>query len=66
MFSLFTKHPATVNETYLQHMWFALRYSFKFILCAIAAFIHAIFPFLFTTYASKKVEYLSKWVNTRE
>lgn len=66
MFSLFTKHPKSVNETYLQHMRFSLKYSFKFILCAIAAFVHAIFPFLFTNYASKKVEYLIKWAKTRE
>lgn len=63
---LFTDHPASVNETYLKHMWFAVRYSFQFGMCMIAAFIHAFFPFMFTTYASRKVEYLNKWVKTRD
>lgn len=62
----FTEHPNSVDETYLQHMWFALRYSFKLCLCCIAAFIHAFFPFLFTTWTSRKIEYLNKWVHTRD
>lgn len=64
--NLFTEHPASVNESYLKHMWFALRYSFKLCLCAATSFIHAFFPFLFTTYASQKVKYLCSWVNTRQ
>ena len=63
---LFTEHPASVNETYLQHMWFAVRYAFQFGQCMIAACIHAVFPFLFTTYCSEKVAYLHKWVKTRD
>ena len=63
---LFIEHPASVNETYLQHLWFAVRYSAKLLLCSIAALFHAFFPFLFTTYASRKIEYLHRWVKTRD
>lgn len=63
---LFTEHPGSVNESYLKHMWFAVRYSLQLGLCFGAAMIHAFFPFLFTTYCSKKVEYLNKWVKTRD
>ncbi len=62
----FTEHPATVNETYFKHMGFALRYSWRIFLCSAAALIHAFFPFLFTTYASKKIKYLNKWVKVRD
>lgn len=63
---LFTEHPNSVGETYLEHMWFALRYSFKLCLCSIASLIHAFFPFLFTTWTSQKIEYLNAWVKTRD
>ena len=63
---LFTEHPASVDETYLQHMWFAVRYSVKLLLCSIAALFHAFLPFLFVTYVSKKIEYLNSWVKQRD
>lgn len=47
MNSLFTSHPASVNETYFQHMRTALCFCGRFACGAIAALIHAFFPFLF-------------------
>ncbi|MCS5590213.1 MAG: DUF6356 family protein, partial [Candidatus Thioglobus sp.] len=29
MANIFTKHPKEVGETYFQHLWVALKYSFK-------------------------------------
>lgn len=55
MTNLFTSHPASVNETYLQHMRFALSFSGTLLLAAMAAFTHAIFPFLFEKTASKLI-----------
>ena len=66
MKNIFTEHPRSVNESYLQHMAFALRYSFCLFACSIAAFIHGFLPFMFTTYASKKIEWLVTWVKTRD
>ncbi len=63
---LFIEHPNSVGETYLEHMWFALRYSFCLCKCTFAALIHAFFPFLFTTWTSRKIEYLNVWVKTRD
>jgi hypothetical protein len=53
MKNIFTEHPHSINETYLQHMRFAAINGVKLILAGLAAIIHSIFPFLFTTKASK-------------
>lgn len=45
----FTTHPNSVNETYWQHFFFALRFGFKMTLAGIAVLAHAIFPFMFIT-----------------
>mgnify|MGYP001275034548 FL=1 len=66
MNNIFTKHPKEVGETYLEHMWNAMRYSFTFLLLFFVAFIHAIFPFLFTTTASCVVQEMSKHMEKRE
>lgn len=49
---LFTEHPASVCESYFQHMAFAARFSFILFFAAFAALIHAILPFLFDKTAS--------------
>jgi uncharacterized protein DUF6356 len=49
----FTAHPRDVGETYLQHGLFACRYGAKMILGGLAAFIHGVLPFLFTTTGSR-------------
>ncbi len=53
MINPFTAHPNSVNETYLQHFAFALRFGFKMTQGGLAALLHAIFPFLFVTTAGK-------------
>lgn len=50
---LFTAHPSSVNETYLEHSGFALRFAGWLVLAAMAALIHAIFPMLFEKTASR-------------
>lgn len=51
--ALFLDHPATVNETYLQHMRFALGFAFWLAVAATAALVHAIIPALCETTASR-------------
>lgn len=52
MLRAFTDHPASVGESYWQHLAFALGFSFKLFVAAVAALVHAVFPFLFKTTAS--------------
>ena len=49
----FTAHPHDVGETYLEHGLFACRYGAKMTLGGVAAFLHGLFPFLFTTTGSR-------------
>lgn len=51
--ALFTDHPATVNETYLGHMRFALGFGFWLAVAAMAAVVHALIPALCETTASR-------------
>ena len=55
----FTAHPASVGETYGQHLRFALRFGTRMTLGGLAAAIHALFPFLFVTTASRVLEELN-------
>ncbi len=49
----FTAHPASVGETYTQHLRFAFRFGCQMLAGGAAAVIHSIFPFLFVTTASR-------------
>lgn len=63
---LFTEHPVSVNESYLKHMWFATRMTWKLFKAMVACFVHAFFPFMFTTYSSEMVAHLKDWLVTRD
>ena len=45
----FTEHPASVGESYFQHMGMAFGFGAKMMMSGLACLIHAIFPFLFVT-----------------
>ena len=49
---LFSDHPASVDETYFEHMAFAGRFSGKLFLAGFMALVHALLPFLFEKSAS--------------
>jgi len=49
----FTEHPASVGETYLQHMCFAFRFGLRMLTGGLAAVIHSVFPFVCVTTASR-------------
>lgn len=61
----FTEHPASVGETYLQHFVFATRFSLRLFGAASAALIHAIFPALCETTASRLVNAMHADLNNR-
>ena len=66
IYNPFTKHPKSVNETYLQHMWCATKFSFKLECLAFAAIVHAIFPFWFETTASDGIKELNDCMEKRK
>jgi len=49
---VFLDHPAKVDETFFQHLWFALRFSGLLFTAAGAALVHAFVPCLFEKTAS--------------
>lgn len=51
----FTEHPASVGETYGEHMRVAFSFSVPMIAAGVACFVHGLFPFLFTTTGSRTV-----------
>ena len=54
------EHLEAQNETYFEHMWGAWKICYFLQVLGIKCFIHSIFPFLFTTAVSEKIECLQK------
>jgi len=61
----FTKHPAEVGMTYIEHTQFALMLASKTFLMAISSLIHAFLPFLFVTYTSRNINRLHEIIVNR-
>ena len=62
---LFLTHPRTVDETYFEHMKFALSFFVQLQVCALAALAHAFVPCLFEKTASKKITNLYGRIHNR-
>ncbi|MCK8786984.1 DUF6356 family protein [Roseomonas sp. NAR14] len=54
----FTEHPASVGESYLEHMRVAAWFGWRMLLASLACFAHALLPFLFTRTGSRTIELL--------
>ncbi|WP_193370991.1 DUF6356 family protein [Pelagibius marinus] len=52
---LFTEHPASVGETYWQHLASAWGFSWRMMLASLACLIHALLPFLFVKTGSRAI-----------
>ncbi|WP_431311030.1 DUF6356 family protein [Methylobacterium nigriterrae] len=63
--ALFTEHPASLGETYPQHMRASLGYAVPLLGASLAAFVHALFPFLFKATASGSVKRLYERMTRR-
>jgi len=61
----FLSHPATVDETYFQHMRFAFGFAFWLMVAGLAALTHAIVPALCETTASRILGKLSAKMQAR-
>jgi uncharacterized protein DUF6356 len=55
---LFTRHPATVGESYSEHMGVAAGFGTRLFLASLACFVHALLPFLFERTGSNTVQLL--------
>ena len=62
---VFLDHPATVNESYFQHMRFAFGFAFWLSVAAGAALIHALIPALCETTASRILRRLHDRITRR-
>lgn len=49
---LFTEHPASVDETYLEHLGAASSFAGWMLVAGLACAVHAVFPFLCVTTGS--------------
>jgi len=54
----FTDHPATVGETYWQHLASAWGFSWRMMLASLACLVHALLPFLFEKTGSRAITQL--------
>ncbi|MDP6390104.1 MAG: DUF6356 family protein [Alphaproteobacteria bacterium] len=52
---LFTEHPATVDETYGEHLVVAWSFSWRLVAAGLACLVHAVLPFLFVKTGSSMV-----------
>jgi len=55
---LFSEHPNSVGETYLQHFGVAMSFGARMVVAGLACMLHGILPFLFVTTGSSTVRHL--------
>ena len=60
----FTEHPASVGESYVQHLGMAFGFGGKMIAAGFACLMHGLFPFLFVCTGRKCVEDLHRQMVT--
>lgn len=56
----FTEHPATVGESYTEHMGCAFSFGSSMIIGGIACLMHGLFPFAFLKSGSRRIEILHR------
>ena len=62
--SMFTEHPASVGETYLQHLWRATCFGARMVLCGLACLVHGLLPFLCVRTGSRAIATLHEQIVT--
>jgi hypothetical protein len=56
----FTEHPASVGETYGEHMGVACGFGTRLLLASLACYVHALLPFLFVKTGSRAIADLNE------
>jgi hypothetical protein len=51
----FTEHPASVGESYGEHMGVACGFATRLLLASLACYVHALLPFLFVKTGSRAI-----------
>ncbi|AWN46329.1 hypothetical protein DK419_08395 [Methylobacterium terrae] len=51
----FSEHPASVGETYVEHMGVATGFGLRMIAGGLACLVHGILPFAFTSTGSRTI-----------
>lgn len=59
MLRLFTEHPASVGESYFEHLRFASRTGLTMLIGGGACIVHGLLPFLCTTTGSRTIRALA-------
>jgi hypothetical protein len=62
---LFIDHPATVDESYFEHLVFAFKFSSRLFRIGFAALIHGAIPATFETTASSEILKLGEEIRNR-
>ncbi|ABC64081.1 DUF6356 family protein [Erythrobacter litoralis] len=52
---LFTEHPGSVGETYLEHLQVAWSFGFPLVRAGIGCIVHGLLPFLCSNTGSKTI-----------
>lgn len=52
---IFVEHPATVDETYAEHMGMAFSFGVRMVVAGIACLLHGLVPALFKTTGSQAI-----------
>ncbi|MGL5839890.1 MAG: DUF6356 family protein [Sphingorhabdus sp.] len=55
---LLTEHPASVGETYVEHLQMASGFGLRMVAGGIACLLHGLFPFLFEKAGSNQIRLL--------
>ncbi len=55
---IFTDHPASVGETYFEHMGRASYFAGRMFVASICCFLHGVFPFLFQVTGTRAINHL--------
>jgi len=56
--SLFIEHPASVDETYVEHFITALSFGAKMVVAGMACMVHGLLPAVFVTRGSDTIRAL--------
>lgn len=55
----FTGHPASVGESYCEHLFRAVGFGTRMVLAGIACLVHGVLPFLFVRTGSRAIAELN-------
>ena len=60
-----TEHPASVGESYVGHLGFALRFGATMVVGGLGCMVHGVLPFCLTTSGSRRVRALHAMLHAR-